>query len=89
MGTLGTNKNFKIGDEVEILPLTRHEKDEYPVGWDWKMDTYIGSTGTIEHITPNGYKLKDVVDIAGVIQTYEAPFCMNHIRKDDKNVSRR
>lgn len=26
MGTLGTNKNFKIGDEVEILPLTRHEK---------------------------------------------------------------
>ena len=58
MGTLGTNKNFKIGDEVEILPLTRHEKDEYPVGWDWKMDTYIGSTGTIERITPNGYKIK-------------------------------
>lgn len=58
MGTLGTNKNFKIGDEVEILPLTRHEKDEYPVGWDWNMDTYIGSTGTIEHITPNGYKIK-------------------------------
>lgn len=22
------------------------------------MDTYIGSTGTIEHITPNGYKIK-------------------------------
>lgn len=58
VGVLGTNRNFKIGDEVEILPLTRHEKDEYAVGWNWKMDTYIGSTGTIEHITQNGYKIK-------------------------------
>lgn len=58
VGTLGTNKNFKIGDEVEILPLTRHEKDEYTVGWSSLMDNYIGKTGTIESITPNGYKIK-------------------------------
>lgn len=54
---------FKVGDLVEILPLTDVQKREYPPTWMKDMDNYIGLVTTVERVIQNGrYKLKNTDD---------------------------
>lgn len=71
---------FKVGDLVEILPLTDAQKREYPPTWMKDMDNYIGLVTTVERVIQNSrYKLKNTddwtwhevnLDIPNVYQPY-------------------
>lgn len=43
---------FKVGDLVEILPLTDAQKRAYPPTWMKDMDNYIGLITTVERVSP-------------------------------------
>ena len=45
---------FKVGDRVEILPLTNEEKRRYPPSWMNSMDQYIGLVTDVTRVFDNG-----------------------------------
>lgn len=54
---------FKVGDRVEILPLTNEEKRRYPPSWMNSMDQYIGLVTEVTRVFDNGrYKLNNTND---------------------------
>ena len=46
---------FKVGDLVEILPLTNEEKRRYPPSWMKSMDQYIGLVTDVTRVFDNGH----------------------------------
>ena len=62
MANLETHKNkYKIGDNVEIMPLNEREKALYPPRWISDMDEHVGDIVTIETImeSPDHYGVKE------------------------------
>ena len=70
---------FKVGDQVEILPLTKEEKRTYPPCWMKSMDQYIGLVTEVTRTFEDGrYKLNNTDDWTWhemplrIANTYEA-----------------
>lgn len=64
---------FKVGDLVEILPLTDAQKRAYPPTWMKDMDDYIGMITTVERVFPKypvgwDWKMDTYIGSTGTIE---------------------
>lgn len=52
--------SYRIGDMVRICEMSQEDKDQYPVGWNHHMNTYIGQTLRVkEHYSDfDSYRLE-------------------------------
>lgn len=52
--------SYRIGDMVRICEMNQEDKDQYPVGWNHHMNTYIGQTLRVkEHYSDfDSYRLE-------------------------------
>lgn len=53
---LGT---LKIGQKVEVIPISEEQKEYYPWGWVDEMDKYIGEILTISGYVNEEYPVID------------------------------
>lgn len=51
---------YRVGDMVRICEMNQEDKDQYPVGWNHHMNTYIGQTLRVkEHYSDfDSYRLE-------------------------------